>query len=340
LKDLQNQLIERIKAEPGVVGVTGGGIPGKEQRIMVEIEDTDRRPRMARFTRVASNFFDVFGARTLIGESLAQTVADTSVVVNRAFVDDILGGANPLGRRVRYITSRRNGTDTFVMPPGVVPETRKDEGWFEITGVVDNLPTKPVQAGETAARIYHLQAAGEIYPVVMIRLRNAESSKTFGARLRQMTTDLDPSFQIRSVQPLDEFYRRDQLERRLSSQVLTFISVSVLLLSAAGIYALMSFAVVQRRREIGIRIALGADRRQILTSIFIRAMGQLAIGILLGTGAAFGLNRLMGSDFIGGHVQIMLPLVATLMFLVGLIAAVGPARRGLSIQPTEALKDS
>jgi putative ABC transport system permease protein len=173
----------------------------------------------------------------------------------------------------------------------------------------------------------------------MTRMRQPESTKTFGARLRQMTATLDPSFQIRSVLPLDEFYRRDQLERRLSSQVLTFISVSVLLLSAAGIYALMSFVVVQRRREIGIRIALGADRRRILTSIFVRAMAQLAIGVLLGTVAAFALNRLMGTDFIGGHVQIMLPLVGTLMFLVGLIATVGPARRGLSIQPTEALRD-
>jgi ABC-type antimicrobial peptide transport system permease subunit len=94
----------------------------------------------------------------------------------------------------------------------------------------------------------------------------------------------------------------------------------------------------QRRREIGIRIALGAERRRILTSVFVRAVGQLAIGVGIGTVAAFGLN-LMDADFIGGHVQIMLPLVATLMFLVGLIAAVGPARRGLNIQPTEALKN-
>jgi predicted permease len=154
LKDLQNRLLERIKAEPDVVGVTGGSIPGKEQRITVEIEGTDGRPRMARFTRVDSNFFDVFGVRTLMGQSLAQTVSDTAVVVNRAFVDDILGGTNPLGRRVRYVTSRRNGTDTFVVPLGVaVPQTQENDGWYEITGVVDNLPAKTVQSDETAARI-------------------------------------------------------------------------------------------------------------------------------------------------------------------------------------------
>ena len=336
---LQSGLIERIKAEPGVVGVTRGAIPGKEARGMIEVDGKDGRARMVRFSRVDSNFFDVFTVRMLMGQSLAQTAADGAVVVNRAFVDEILGGANPLGRRVRYVANRRAGDEIFVFAPGGVPETRDNDGWYEITGVVDNLPAKPVQAGEAAARIYHPTAADEMYTLVMIRMRQAESTRTFGARLRQMTANLDPSFQIRSVLPLDEFYRRDQLERRLSSQVLTFVSASVLLLSAAGIYALMSFAVVQRRREIGIRIALGADRRRILSSIFVRAMCQLAIGVMLGTIAAFALNSLMGSDFIGGHVRIMLPLVATLMFLVGLVAAVGPARRGLSIQPTEALKD-
>jgi ABC-type antimicrobial peptide transport system permease subunit len=113
----------------------------------------------------------------------------------------------------------------------------------------------------------------------------------------------------------------------------------VLLLTAAGIYALMSVSVTQRRREIGVRAALGADPRRILTSIFSRATRQLLIGGLAGLAVAVALDRLMWGELMRGHAEIILPGVSTLMLTVGLLAALGPARRGLRIQPTEALRE-
>ena len=117
------------------------------------------------------------------------------------------------------------------------------------------------------------------------------------------------------------------------------ITMSVLLLSAAGIYAMMSFTVAQRRREIGIRTALGADRRRILGSIFARALVQLGIGVAAGLTVAALLISLDDREVIGTHGAILLSTVAGIMMTVGLLAAIGPARRGLRISPTEALKE-
>jgi ABC-type antimicrobial peptide transport system permease subunit len=110
----------------------------------------------------------------------------------------------------------------------------------------------------------------------------------------------------------------------------------VLLLSAAGIYAMMSFIVAGRTREIGIRTALGARPSRILLNIFGRAGGQLALGLLVGSllsGAAFSTTGL-GL----GRAAALLLAVAVIMLAVGLLAAIGPARHGLRIQATEALR--
>ena len=114
------------------------------------------------------------------------------------------------------------------------------------------------------------------------------------------------------------------------------VTLSVLLLSAAGIYALMSFTVAQRTREIGVRVALGAHPRRLLVSIFGRVLRQLALGLLVGSLISGGLFASAGLG-----IDIAAPLlvaVAAIMLAVGVVAAIGPARRGLRIQSSEALR--
>jgi ABC-type antimicrobial peptide transport system permease subunit len=113
--------------------------------------------------------------------------------------------------------------------------------------------------------------------------------------------------------------------------------LSVLLLSAAGMYAMMSFTVARRRREIGIRSALGADPRRILAGIFARAARQLGAGILGGLILAAAFAWVTGDMDRRGFL--LLPGVSALMLTVGVLAALGPARRGLAVQPTEALRE-
>lgn len=115
------------------------------------------------------------------------------------------------------------------------------------------------------------------------------------------------------------------------------VTFSVLLLSAAGVYAMTSFTVVRRRREIGIRTALGANPGLLLRGIFARATAQLGGGVLAGLVLAAALDRI-AVDALGDRTPVLLPAVAALMVVVGLLATLGPARRALRIEPTDALR--
>jgi ABC-type antimicrobial peptide transport system permease subunit len=115
--------------------------------------------------------------------------------------------------------------------------------------------------------------------------------------------------------------------------------VSVILLSSAGIYSLMSFTVARRRREIGIRAALGANRNRILAGIFSRVLVQLGAGALLGLIGAVGLEQILEGGMTQSYRAMLLPLVVLLMVTIGVIAAIGPVRQGLRIHPIEALRD-
>ena len=126
---------------------------------------------------------------------------------------------------------------------------------------------------------------------------------------------------------------------RLMAIAIIVVTVSVLLLSAAGIYAMMSFTVARRRREIGIRAALGADARRILAGVFRRAAAQFAAGVAIGLTVAATLDWLGDGALTGGNTLLLMPSVVALMAIVGLFAAVAPARRGLSVQPIEALRE-
>jgi len=122
--------------------------------------------------------------------------------------------------------------------------------------------------------------------------------------------------------------------------VLIATSLSVLLLAAAGISAMMSLTITQRRKEIGIRMALGADGRRVVTSVFSRALTQLTAGSLLGLAAGAAFESASDGNLLRGDGHVVLPAVALFMIAVGCVAGVGPLRRGLRIQPTEALRES
>jgi ABC-type lipoprotein release transport system permease subunit len=155
-------------------------------------------------------------------------------------------------------------------------------------------------------------------------------------RFREIGADVDPALQLRRVGTLADRYEESRSAWRSLAWAIGLVTVSVLLLSAAGIYALMSFTVAQRTREIGIRMALGAQPRRVLWSVFARAGRQLALGVLVGTVVSAGAFLAIGLGL--ARATPLLIAVATIMSIVGLLAALGPARRGLRIQPSEALR--
>lgn len=328
---VHRELMRRLEAEPYVSAVTfGQGFDGRGSRALVEVEDaappegtvSDQRVRTS---GVDTGFFDTFGVPILTGRPF--NAADTgdnakTVIVNRTFVERVLGGANALGQRVRYVA---DGADPDTMP------------WYEVVGVVADLYTTEAAPELIDATVYHALAPEDaLGAVIAVRIPDGETG-TVRNRFQAIATGLDPSLRL-NVVTYDELERQQQLAVRLTALIVGLVLLSVLLLSAAGICALMSFTVTQRRREIGIRSALGAHRHQLLTSIFARAARQIGFGVGLGITVAAILNWSSGGDFIGGVGTVVLPGVAGLMIVVGLIAAIGPARRGLRVEPSEALR--
>ncbi|HEU0077768.1 MAG TPA: FtsX-like permease family protein, partial [Longimicrobiaceae bacterium] len=176
------------------------------------------------------------------------------------------------------------------------------------------------------------------HPVsVIVRLRGVPAA-SFAGRLRELSVEVDPMLRLRDLGTLDDTLHTEETLDRAILLAAILVIVSVLLLSTAGIYALMSFTVVRRRREIGIRSALGAGARGLVGTVLSRAMGQIAIGIAVGSALAALLDRAMEGGLTGGRGALLLLAVAALMAGVGIVAAIGPARRALRIMPTEALR--
>jgi hypothetical protein len=294
-----------------------------------------------RFNRVDVNFFRVFDVAVLAGRGFepedaapagggpAEPPEGEAVVVNQSFAQRVFGG-DALGRRIRYLD--RNGS--------AAAQNVEAGRWHEIVGIVRDFPTG-VSPGmhDSPVKLYHAVAAGQVQPVnIALRVRGVPDS-AFARRLPEVAAAIDPGLYLRNIVSMDEALRKEQWLRRLEAAVLGAISLSVLLLSSAGIYALMSFTVSQRRREIGLRMALGAGRTRIVASIFSRALGQLAAGAVLGMASGAALERASGKNLLMGNAAVVLPVVALLMMAVGFLAALGPARRGLRIEPTEALRE-
>jgi predicted permease len=347
----QENLVRRLESEPEISHLIHlQGIPGNAPLASVEVEGA-AITAVVGTSRVDIEFFDALGVPIASGRMFnsgdagvavggewrdgdgdgfveyraGDSVAtSTAVLVNRSFVSDVFGGANALGRRLRYSGRMDDGQSAAPMK------------WYEIVGVVNDFPAKPMEPDAPRAMIYHPIADGELTDLMAIRLSGVSPS-TFGDRLRQITATVDPSLRVHNIRPFDVALREEHLAMRMTALGIGIVTASVLLLAAAGIYSLMSFTVERRRREIGIRIALGADRARVVRGVFGRALRQLAIGVGVGAAIAPLVLRLDGP--ITAVKVATLVVVSGAMLLVGVLASIGPTRRSLRIQPTEALKD-
>jgi hypothetical protein len=169
---------------------------------------------------------------------------------------------------------------------------------------------------------------------LLVRVRRGDAD-AFIPRLEEITRNQHPDLRLGTVRNLAVTPNSRYLAAVLTGLALSV--VTVVLLSAAGINALMSLTVTRRRKEIGIRIALGARPGRLLASIFSRAAWQLGLGGLVG--AVLGAFLLRASGDTGPVAAVILAVVVVLMVTAGLVAAVGPARRGVRIHPMETLRD-
>lgn len=341
--DRMTTLLQRLEAEPEVSGVTyAQHFPGAEGGSDIEVDaDVSHHGGAAaqdhatltytRTNAVAPNLFEVFGVRILAGRGFTAADAlqgSSAVIVDQSFAER-LGGGSVVGRRVRYSSREADGQT-------------KTSPWYEIVGIVPAFAetfTPPAGIGGMQPRLYHAAVPGVLYPAALVvRVRGGEALR-FAPKFREITATVDPTLKLERVNGVLPAWNNERLAFRLIALAIIAGTASVLLLSAAGIYAMMSFTVSRRRREIGIRAALGADARRVVTGVFGRAGAQLGAGIAVGLAMASALEWLGPGGTMGGHAHIILPSVVVLMFAVGLLAAIGPARRGLAVQPTEALRE-
>ena len=332
---------ERLAADPAVAGVTfANSLPGTTHpHRLVEVDAGGGGPIDPRWPggyRVSDafvdvNYFDVLGSPVLMGRGFHAGDLDSNavpVIVNQSFVRLVLGGRNPIGRRIRYVY---NGGWVRVIP------VQERGPWYEIVGVVrdmgmDTRPLDPKVAG-----FYHPARPGSTYPAqIAVHVKGAPES--FTPTLRTIVAQVDPTLRLYDVQRIDQITRGSLQGKQFWFQLFGGISAIALLLSLAGIYAVMSFTVARRTREIGIRVALGASQRRVIAAIFRRPITQVAIGVVAGTAVVTVVVWGESGGTVSPAQVLFIVLYALLMMGVCLLACVVPTRRALGVEPTEALR--
>jgi predicted permease len=330
LRNTYAELERHLAAEPEVAGVTfAEPLPGTGHP-QWRIETDGQLPPGASApgyrvssASVALNFFDVFSAPALVGRHFRAADAGSAagvVVVNQALVNQVFGGRNPVGRRLRRATQ--------------TPGTQTPGPWLEVVGVVRDLGMLGNDAG---AGLYHPVSA-DAAPALRVAIHVRGRADAFAARLRSVARDAEPGLQIQELMPLDQAGATGWTGSLYMSRILTVLSAVALLLSLTAIYAVTAFTVSKRAREIGIRVALGADRRRVIGPILRRPLAQVGMGVSAGAVlvalASAGLFERTPSV----REAAMIGAYAMLMMAICLLACVVPVRRALRVEPAEILR--
>ncbi len=328
--EMRNQVVEAAAAMPGVIAAGAAQLlpklypPPRPTAVEAIGDEPTIAPRLAPTVAVGMGYLEAIGARAVAGRLFTPTDflegAAPVTVVNEPFVQKFLGGRNPIGRRIR-IEGARAGEAA--------------QPWREIIGVVPDLG---LSVGDPAL-------AGGFYTPVRdqmlyyLAIRTAADPSTLVAPLRAAVANVDPDLQIEEVVPLEEAGRAERAFLVGIASSLTAMGGMALLLSVVGIYALLSFMVTRRTREIGIRVALGARNWQVLSSITGGALIYLAIGGALGSALGIVFVRMRSMILIGiPEPGFWMPATIFLTLAIsGGVACWLPARRALNIRPSEAL---
>lgn len=286
-------------------------------------------PRMAPVVEARPGFLATLGARPVLGRFLEREDflpgAPEVAVVNESFVRKFLHGRYPLGRRVRFVSrTRTTGGDTNA------------PRWREIVGVAPDLGLSVGDPALEAGLYVPLEEASWVYLSVAV----SGDPAALADPLRRALARVDPTLPVSRVQTLDHVASENATALALFGGLLGALGGMALLLSVVSTYALVSFTVSRRLREVGIRVALGASHGAVLRSVAGRAALQVALGAVLG--APLGVLLVQMQHLFVFRVPEgewwILPSVALSMVAVGVLASWYPARRALGVEASEALK--
>jgi putative ABC transport system permease protein len=278
---------------------------------------------------IAPAFFDAMGMRLLAGRGITR--ADTAgselvAVVNDTLVKTAFPGQNPLGRRIR-------------LGPHLQPNL-----WFTIVGVVRTTPTISLTEPSRVPKMYvPMFTTKEIWPRVDVMtyvVRTSVSPLDLAPAARNAVRAIDPNLALAQVRSLQDYLDAAAAPRAFTLVLIAIAATTALLLGIIGIYGVMSYIVSQRTNEIGVRIALGAEPRNV-TRMIVRQGGTVALaGVAAGLVAALAGSRLLATllyDVSPRDPAVFVTTTATLL-AVALIACWLPARRGAQVDPLRALR--
>jgi macrolide transport system ATP-binding/permease protein len=318
------RLLEEVRSMPGVIDVSStafaplsGGYLG-DGHVYIEgetpVPDYDR-PKVF-YDKVGASFFRTMGTPLLAGRDFTERDVNGSAqvaVVNQTFADSFWPGQNPIGKRLRLNSS--------------------DVAWVEVVGLV---PTgKYLSLGEAPQR--HLFLAGHSSGLI---IHTASDPHLYMQVIRASVQRLDPNVAVASVETMNEHLGFAFYPARMCAFLLGLFSILGLSLAMLGLYGLLAFVVRQRTHEVGIRIALGARKHNVLSVVMRQGILLVALGMTLGLSAAYAASRVVAGFLygIGGRDFFTFTEASFLLAFVALLAMYMPARRATQVDPMVALR--
>lgn len=327
---LFERLQERLRSLPGVESVGGisnlfelGAPPANSLRA-VEGEPAEQNiSRPLTWTTVSGDYFESMGIPILAGRPFSKHDRDGSglvAVVDEGMAQRYWAGRDPIGRRFKG-QDRRGANDDWITVIGVVRDARRQG--------VERDPTPHVF-------LWHQQS--EIPGDWVVR--TAVRPEALVNSVRRAVREVEPRLVVNSLAPMETLLASQILQRKFQTWLLTLFAALALGLAAVGIFGVMSHAVVRRTHEIGIRMALGANRFMVVRMILRRGLGLAAVGLLTGTALAIGAGRLLSSMLFGVTPTDSATFAgaAAMLLVVAAAATFIPAWRASGVDPLVALR--
>jgi len=323
-----NLLLERVRAIPGVqeAGATTklpleGGTNGS---YLVEDEKYDpkaNRPAIER-SWVTPEYFGSMGIPLLAGRLFAPgnaTEARSEIVVNRAFAHQYWPKGNALGRRI-------------------YPNSPKRDWMGEIVGIVEDVPQWSLEIPPLPEVYQSLESTRRATKHLIIR--TALPPLTLARAVGEAVASIDPEQPVSGIRTMEAVFEGAAARRRFNTVLIEIFAGLALVMVIVGVYGVISCWVAQRAREVGIRIALGADRRRIARMVVGRGLLISVLGILIGLGGSLALSEVVGSMLYGISPTnpVAIAGVAFLLLLIALLGSALPALRAASVDPIQTLR--
>jgi predicted permease len=326
------EVVRRVSAIPGVEAVAIGGsnsLPMGAARngLPFVIEgrplDSERAP-VAEFAGVSPNYFDVLGTPLIQGRVFLDSdepASEQVAIIDQSLANRYWPGENPLGKHIQFFRLNLKNP------------------WTTIVGVVGDMKSDGFDA-PIAPHIYIPAFQGPPYASVLF-LRTRANTGTLGDQIRAAVQSVDSNLPLFGVRTMDEVITRSMAERRFALEILAIFAGVALLLAAIGIYGVMSYTFSRRIHEIGIRVALGAQRMDILRMALGEGMRMVVLGLVAGLIGAAALTRFLRSLLfnVTATDPIVFAAIAALLAAVALLACYIPARRATRVDPLVALRE-